>query len=689
MMDSKTIFERFTSITQYSNDTMVPTDVMCRVLNLSMEKYGEISEKQLIDAMNEHNPGIVDTFFGHSRFVGIDIGENFRHHLRNEDAAKIETGVNDYVRTFTRRDPILKLALEENFGATNDGSGVVESKKMLGILYSWLNNYPTHNRLRSILGSPDFMFSVHAFLGTKVEQTVGKSFVVKGIVPIKKYINGVLIPTEESTDTKDLNLGLLKRVFEAHNVSTRKSNDKPKQTPKLEPATVVDEPKALPAKTDNIQLAKACMVADCIRGKVSDWRQVITTGFNEFMAWLELRVDEDSNSKITEADLRDTLLYWCDNVTKKQRATLRKASYGSIATAIELLKSVYAENNILDRSKLIDKIKVAGSNYSLIGYKLKPGLEEKIRKRVPIKENEEISKPLFPETGKVEKEVITYRESLVNCITMFVHANLKVVSDDVKIDTHNLYDVFMEKYGRPNGITCGYANFCKYLRKVIPYTYITKAYGRNPSYLTKYAWKVEVGEHLKKGEEPKPAEETASIIAKPVEPLTTYYSKPDSNVEQVVPKVPDETAKPEPVKSVKPAPIDKLSAEEIQAIACNVTGVLNMMDSPIKISEEYKVNYDQLDALFTKLNANRLRVTFRREFEDFEVTIISAKVYGATDIEGREMKIQYMASSITFNEDVKEKAFKFTARNDVPYFKVMFTTMMKDIVKLINHYTAE
>ena len=684
MMDSKTIFERFTSITQYSNDTMVPTDVMCRVLNLSMEKYGEISEKQLIDAMNEHNPGIVDTFFGHSRFVGIDIGENFRHHLRNEDAAKIETGVNDYVRTFTRRDPILKLALEENFGATNDGSGVVESKKMLGILYSWLNNYPTHNRLRSILGSPDFMFSVHAFLGTKVEQTVGKSFVVKGIVPIKKYINGVLIPTEESTDTKDLNLGLLKKVFEAHNVSTRKSNDKPKQTPKLEPATVVDEPKALPAKTDNIQPAKACMVADCIRGKVSDWRQVITTGFNEFMAWLELRVDEDSNSKITEADLRDTLIYWCDNVTKKQRATLRKASYSSIATAIELLKSVYVENNILDRSKLIDKIKVAGSNYSLNGYKLKPGLEEKIRKRVPIKENEEISKPLFPETGKVEKEVITYRESLVNCITMFVHANLKVVSDDVKIDTHNLYDVFKEKYGRPNGITCGYANFCKYLRKVIPYTYITKAYGKNPSYLTKYAWRVEVGEHLKKAEDPKPTE-TTTTVAKPVE-ATTTVQKPAPVAEPDVPKVADETVKPEPVK---PAPIFKLSAKEIQAIACNVTGVLDMLDSSLKLSEEYNVTYDYLDALFTRLGANRLRVIFKKVFGDYEISIVSAKVYGATDIEGREMKIQYMNSSITFNEDVKEKAFKFKARNDVPYFRVMFTTMMKDIVKLINHYTAE
>ena len=227
-MDNKTIFERFQSITRFSNDTLVPVDVMTRVLNLSMLKYGEISEQQLIDTVNEFDPGCVDTLFGHKRFVGIEIAENFRDHLRNEDAAKIETGMNDYVRKFKRRDPILRMALEENFGATQDGSGVVESKKMLGILYAWLNNNPKHNRLRSLLSSGnDFVVAIHAFLGAKVEQTVGKNFIVHGITNTKKYINGVLVPEEPSESVNELNLGILKQVFEAHNVSKRPALIKP------------------------------------------------------------------------------------------------------------------------------------------------------------------------------------------------------------------------------------------------------------------------------------------------------------------------------------------------------------------------------------------------------------------------------------------------------------------------------
>ena len=702
-MDNKTIYERFQTITRFSNDTLVPADVMTRVLNLSMLKYGEISEQQLIDSVNEFDPGCVDTLFGHKRFVGIEIAENFRDHLRNEDAAKIETGMNDYVRKFKRRDPILRMALEENFGATQDGSGVVESKKMLGILYAWLNNNPKHNRLRSLLSSGnDFVVAIHAFLGAKVEQTVGKNFIVHGITNTKKYINGVLVPEEPSESVNELNLGILKQVFEAHNVSKRPALIKPEPKPMAKPAAAEIKPVA--AKKIDTKPAEIT-VAAALRNNVSDWRAVITSGLNEFCIWLQgkLFAAYEDNAKVTQDEITKLIKYYCTNI-KPPSKTLAAATEKTISDSLNLLKDLYTNKPISNKSSLINKFIVRGTSYHLPGYKLSDDLVDTIKpaKSEPkVSETKQVepakvkveSKPLFDETKHVEKEIVNYKENLVNTITIFIHAEFNLTKGGTKIDTHKVYDAFMADYAKPRNLTCGYILFCKYLRKTLPYGYVTLSYGNVPSYLVNYEWKdgSKNADIIKP--EQKPAAEPVKVESKPAEPAKTkFVSRSGMLTGKLVTESHIEPAdQPKPVevaKHVEPEPEVKLTKLEVQSMADDITGVLEMIDGNNKLNSIYNANYAVIDELLKKLDCDRLWVRFGHNMGEFDININATRVYGTTGPK-RGLKLSYMNSEIIIMEDVEAKTFAFKAKTDIPYFKVIFCRMISDVIKIINHYTSK
>lgn len=707
-MDNKTIYERFQSITRFSNDTLVPVDVMTRVLNLAMLKYGEISEKQLIDAVNEFDPSCVDTLFGHSRFVGIEIAENFRDHLRNEDAAKIETGMNDYVRKFKRRDPILRMALEENFGSTQDGSGVIESKKMLGILYAWLNNNPKHNRLRTLLSSGnDFVVAVHAFLGSKVEQTIGKNFIVRGITNTKKYINGVLVPEEPSESVNELNLGILKQVFEAHNVSKKPALIKPEPKPMAKPAAAEIKPvaaKKIDTKPVEITVAAA------LRNNVSDWRAVITSGFNEFCIWLQgkLFAAYEDNTKVTQNEINKLVKYYCNNI-KPPSKTLAAATEKTISDSINLLKDLYTNKPISNKSSLINKFVVKGTGYHLPGYKLSDDLVDAIKptksepvvaevKSVEVKKDDtKTTKPLFDgDKGLVrlvEKEIVNYKENLINTITLFIQKEFNLTKGGTKIDTHKVYDAFMTDYAKPRNLTCGYILFCKYLRKTLPYGYVTLSYGNVPSYLVNYEWKDAAKNADIIKPEQKPTAKPVKVESKPAEPAKTKIASRSTTLTGKLIDV--SYAKPveqpkyvEVAKQVEPEPEVKLTKLDIQSMADDITGVLEMIDGNNKLNSIYNANYTVIDELLKKLDCDRLWVRFGHNMGEFDININATRVYGTAGPK-RGVKLSYMNNEIIIMEDVEAKTFAFKAKTDIPYFKVIFCRMLTDVIKIINHYTSK
>ena len=695
-MDNKTIYERFQTITRFSNDTIIPVDVMTRVLNLAMLKYGEISEKQLIDAVNEFDPSCVDTLFGHSRFVGIEIAENFRDHLRNEDAAKIETGMNDYVRKFKRRDPILRMALEENFGATQDGSGVVESKKMLGILYAWLNNNPNHNRLRTLLSSGnDFVVAVHAFLGAKVEQTIGKNFIVRGITNTKKYINGVLVPEEPSESVNELNLGILKQVFEAHNVSKK-------------PALIKPEPKVVkPAAAEIKSVAKKVdkpvevTVAGALRGVVSDWRAVITSGLNEFCIWMQgkLFAAYEDNAKVTQDEITKLIKYYCTNI-KPPSKTLAAATEKTISDSLNMLKDLYTNKPISNKSSLISKFIVRGTSYHLPGYKLSDDLVDAIKPAKSEPVVAPVAKPVVKETKPlfdgdkglaklVEKEIVNYKENLINTITLFIQKEFNLTKGGTKIDTHKVYDAFMTDYAKPRNLTCGYIMFCKYLRKTLPYGYVTLSYGNVPSYLVNYEWK-DGSKSVDIKPEPKVVKPAVSET-KPAElGKTKFVSRTGTVLGKLVDASYIKPAEPpkhvEAAKPVEPEPEVKLTKLEVQSMADDITGVLEMIDGNNKLNSIYNANYTVIDELLKKLDCDRLWVRFGHNMGEFDININATRIYGTTGPK-RGLKLSYMNSEIIIMEDVEAKTFAFKAKTDIPYFKVLFCKMISDVIKIINHYT--
>ena len=698
-MDSKIIYERFQTITRFSNDTIIPVDVMTRVLNLSMLKYGEISEKQLIDAVNEFDPSCVDTLFGHSRFVGIEIAENFRDHLRNEDSAKIETGMNDYVRKFKRRDPLLRMALEENFGTTQDGSGVVESKKMLGILYAWLNNNPKHNRLRTLLSSGnDFVVAVHAFLGAKVEQTVGKNFIVRGITNTKKYINGVLVPEEASESVNELNLGILKQVFEAHNVSKR-------------PAPLIKEPKPMsvkPAAAEIKPVAKKVdkpvevTVAGALRGVVSDWRAVITSGLNEFCIWMQgkLFAAYEDNAKVTQDEITKLIKYYCTNI-KPPSKTLAAATEKTISDSLNLLKDLYTNKPISNKSSLISKFIVRGTSYHLPGYKLSDDLVDAIKpaKSEPMvapvaKPVVKETKPLFDEIKHVEKEIVNYKENLVNTITLFINSEFNLTKGGAKIDTHKVYDAFMADYAKPRNLTCGYILFCKYLRKTLPYGYVTLSYGNVPSYLVNYEWKDASKNADIIKPEPKPAE--PKVAPKPIDLVKTkFVSQSNALTGKLVNASYIEPAEqPKPAEVAKPiehSPVmAKLTVDKINKMSKDITGAINMLDGHMALNTMYTADYSLIDNILKHCDADRVWVRFNTIMDGYDVRIVASKIYGSdkTDVE-RGLKLTYAEKNLTIIEDEVAKVFKFKAKTGVPYFNMIVDNMLADVIKIINHYTSK
>ena len=700
-MDNKTIFERFQSITRFSNDTLIPVDVMTRVLNLAMLKYGEISEKQLVDAVNEFDPSCVDTLFGHSRFVGIEIAENFRDHLRNEDAAKIETGMNDYVRKFKRRDPILRIALEENFGATHDGSGVVESKKMLGILYAWLNNNPKHNRLRSLLSSGnDFVVAVHAFLGAKVEQTIGKNFIVRGITNTKKYINGVLVPEEPSESVNELNLGILKQVFEAHNVSKKPALIKPEPKPVAKPAAAEIKPAAV--KKIDTKPAEIT-VAAALRNNVSAWRVVITSGLNEFCIWMQgkLFAAYEDNAKVTQDEITKLIKYYCTNI-KSPSKTLAEATEKTISDSLNLLKDLYTNKPISNKSSLISKFVVKGTSYHLPGYKLsddlvdaiKPAKSEPVVAPVakPAKAKIE-SKPLFDETRHVEKEIVNYKENLVNTITLFVQSEFNLTKGGTKIDTHKVYDAFMADYAKPRNLTCGYILFCKYLRKALPYGYVTLSYGNVPSYLVNYEWKDSSKNADIIKPEQKPAAEPVKVEIKPAELAKTKFVSRTGTVLGKLVDVsyikPAEQPKPvEVAKHVEQIPVmAKLTVDKINKMSKDITGAINMLDGTMTLNTMYTADYSLIDNILKHCDADRVWVKFNTVMDGYDVRIIASKIYGSdkSDVE-RGLKLTYAEKNLTIVENEASKVFKFKAKTGVQYFDMIVNNMLNDVVKIIHHY---
>ncbi len=709
-MDNKTIYERFQSITRFSNDTIIPVDVMTRVLNLSMLKYGEISEQQLIDAVNEFDPSCVDTLFGHRRFVGIEIDENFKVHLRNEDAVKIETGMNDYVRKFKRRDPILRMALEENFGSTPDGSGVIESRKMLGILHAWVNNNPRHNRLVNLLRSGnDFVVAIHAFLGAKVEQTVGKNFVVHGIINTKKYINGVLIP-EESVSANELNLGILKQVFEAHNISKRSTLIKSEQKTTVAEVKHTEQPKPVvksaaaevkPVEVKKIETKPAeITVARALRNVVSDWRAVITSGLNEFCIWLQgkLFAAYEGNSKVTQDEINKLIKYYCSNI-KPPSKTLAAATEKTVADSLNLLKDVYTNKPISNKSSLIGKFVVKGTGYHLPGYKLSDDLIDVIKPDkpepvvAPIAKPIKETKPLFENKGLVEKEIVNYKENLINTITLFVHSEFNLTKGGTKIDTHKVYDAFMADYAKPRNLTCGYILFCKYLRKTLPYGYVTLSYGNVPSYLVNYEWKDAAKNIDIIKPEQKPAAKPVTIESKSAEPAKTKIA---SRSTTLTGKLVDSTyAKPveppkhvEVAKHVEPEPEVKLTKLDVQSMADDITGVLEMIDGNNKLNSIYNANYVVIDELLKKLDCDRLWVRFGHNLGEFDININATRVYGTAGPK-RGVKLSYMNNEIIIMEDVEAKTFAFKAKTDIPYFKVIFCRMLSDVIKIVDHYTSK
>ena len=699
-MDNKVVYERFQSITRFSNDTLVPVDVMTRVLNLAMLKYGEISEQQLIDAVNEFDPGCVDTLFGHKRFVGIEIAENFRDHLRNEDAAKIETGMNDYVRKFKRRDPILRMALEENFGATQDGSGVVESKKMLGILYAWLNNNPKHNRLRSLLSSGnDFVVAVHAFLGAKVEQTVGKNFIVRGITNTKKYINGVLVPEEPSQTVNELNLGILKQVFEAHNVSKKPALIKPEPKPVAKPAAA--EIKPIAAKKIDTKPAEIT-VAAALRNNVSDWRAVITSGLNEFCIWMQgkLFAAYEDNAKVTQDEITKLIKYYCTNI-KPPSKTLAAATEKTISDSLNLLKDLYTNKPISNKSSLINKFIVRGTSYHLPGYKLSDDLVDAIKpsKSEPVvapvaKPVVKETKPLFDEIKHVEKEIVNYKENLVNTITLFINSEFNLTKGGAKIDTHKVYDAFIGDYAKPRNLTCGYILFCKYLRKTLPYGYVTLSYGNVPSYLVNYEWKDASKNADIIKPEPKPAE--PKVASKPIDLVKTKFVSQSNTLTGKLVNAsyiePAEQPKPaEVAKPVEPAPVmAKLTVDKINKMAKDITGAINMLDGSMALNTMYTADYSLIDNILKHCDADRVWVRFNTIMDGYDVRIVASKIYGSdkTDVE-RGLKLTYAEKNLTIVEDEVAKTFKFKAKTGVPYFDMIVNNMLNDVIKIINHYTSK
>ena len=703
-MENKQIYDVFKQVTMYSKDTCIPIPVMTRVLNLSMNTYGTVSDEDLINALNEYQPQIIDQFYGHNRLVGIDIADDYRDHLRNEDADQVETGINDFVRKFLRQDPLLKRAMEENFGVTKDGSGHIESNVVVGTLYGWIYYYPANNRLEKTLkNGEELLYGLHAFLGNKIKQTDGNRFVIDGIVAKRRYRNGVMIELDNpNKDVADLNL--LKRTLEGHNVKGSKATKPVDMTPKLIMAEPVKVPETIPTigiandkplvagsltKAEPVVDAKPISLNEALKNDKADWKKTLNFAFNDFLIWLGKAVKKSVDSTVSTYEIMALIKYWCDKVSAKPNKTLKDTKIRGLIETIKRLRAVYDSNNISDKPELLDKFSIIGDSIVLDGWVLLDNTQKLIAKFDEI--NKSAQPVLFTPTA--DKEIIDYRENLLNSLSKFINAEL-VMTKSGSIDCHELYDQFSAKVLVPKGIVCRYPNFCKYLRKVVSDGAVTYTRGNDhPAQLRRYAWKNKPGT----GATQFVGTGTLEIIT----PATTSaVAELSEQVDQIMKMIkPAEQPEPKSEPKPEPKPIPKVFTNtDIQNKLGNIIGMIKLAGRFNQFGEAIEkrrfnvseVNDARIKSILTKAHAQRMDMIIGTGSagDKYSVRIDAIASYGNRADYDTDIMIQFGEHEIVVSPDSKGVYTINMNVTGIPYAELLIKNLATDFIDVIDYYVA-